>query len=180
MLLSHIWLLATSWTAAHQASLSLTISWGLSKFMSIESVMPFIHPSHPLPPFSPPALNLSQHQGIFEWVSFSHQVAQSIGASASSPVRQLGTLESWLEPIFQVPHPWGQKPCQVVLQPQSSLRQGELRDPHIHRMNSPHGGWVALTGKAFFLVKPSHPSTCTFHSLVHILPFEQHVPSGSP
>ena len=38
--LSHVWLLATAWTAAHQASLSLTISGSLPKFISIESVMP--------------------------------------------------------------------------------------------------------------------------------------------
>ena len=29
-------------------------------------------PSHPLSPHSPPALNLSQHQGLFQWVSSSH------------------------------------------------------------------------------------------------------------
>ena len=34
---------ATPWTAAHRASLSLTISWSLSKFMSIASVMPSSH-----------------------------------------------------------------------------------------------------------------------------------------
>ena len=38
-LLSHIWLFATPWTAARQASLSSTISQSLLKFMSIESVM---------------------------------------------------------------------------------------------------------------------------------------------
>ena len=38
-----VWLLATPWTAAWQASLSLTISQSLPKFMSIESVMP---PNH--------------------------------------------------------------------------------------------------------------------------------------
>ena len=32
-------------------------------------------PSHPLSSPSPPALNLSQHQGLFKWVSFSHEVA---------------------------------------------------------------------------------------------------------
>ena len=32
-----------------------------------------IQPSHP----SPPALNLSQHQGLFKWVSSSHQVAKA-------------------------------------------------------------------------------------------------------
>ena len=33
-----------------------------------------IQPSHPL--LSPPALNLAQHQGLFKWVSSSHQVAK--------------------------------------------------------------------------------------------------------
>ena len=41
--LSHVQLFATSWTAAHQASLSITICWSLLKLMSIESVMPFNH-----------------------------------------------------------------------------------------------------------------------------------------
>ena len=35
-----------------------------------------IQPSHPLSSPSPPALNLSQHQGLFRWVSSSHQVAK--------------------------------------------------------------------------------------------------------
>ena len=34
---------ATAWTAAHQASLSFTISWSLLKLMSIKSVMPSNH-----------------------------------------------------------------------------------------------------------------------------------------
>ena len=34
-----VWLLVTSWTAAHQASLSFTIFWSLLRFMSIELVM---------------------------------------------------------------------------------------------------------------------------------------------
>ena len=37
----------------------------LLKLMSIELVMPSIQPSHPLPPASPPAFSLSQHQGLF-------------------------------------------------------------------------------------------------------------------
>ena len=37
--LSHVHLIATPWTAAHQASLSFTISQNLLKFMSIESVV---------------------------------------------------------------------------------------------------------------------------------------------
>ena len=35
-----------------------------------------IQPSHPLSSPSPPALNRSQHQGLFKWVSSSHQVAK--------------------------------------------------------------------------------------------------------
>ena len=38
--LSHVQLFATPWTAAHQASLSITNSWSPPKLMSIESVMP--------------------------------------------------------------------------------------------------------------------------------------------
>ena len=38
-LLSHVWLFVTPWTAARQASLSITNSWSLLKLMSIESVM---------------------------------------------------------------------------------------------------------------------------------------------
>ena len=41
--LSHVWLFATSWTAARQASLSITNSRSLLKLMSIESVMPSNH-----------------------------------------------------------------------------------------------------------------------------------------
>ena len=58
--LSCVWLFVTPWTAACQASLSITNSWSLPKPMSIESVMP----SHPLLSPSPPALNLCQHQGL--------------------------------------------------------------------------------------------------------------------
>ena len=42
-LLNHVWLSASLWTAAHQTSLSFTISQSLLKLMSIESVMPFNH-----------------------------------------------------------------------------------------------------------------------------------------
>ena len=42
-LLSRIRLLATPWTAPHQASLSITNSWSLLKLLSIKSVMPSNH-----------------------------------------------------------------------------------------------------------------------------------------
>ena len=54
---------------------STTNSWSLLKLMSIESVMPSNH-LIPLSSPSTPALNLSQHQGLFQWVSSSHQVAK--------------------------------------------------------------------------------------------------------
>ena len=41
--LSHIRLFGTPWTAARQASLSITNSWSLLKLMSIQSVMPSSH-----------------------------------------------------------------------------------------------------------------------------------------
>ena len=41
--LSHVWLFTTPWTAAHEASLSITNSWCLLKLMSIKSVMPSTH-----------------------------------------------------------------------------------------------------------------------------------------
>ena len=37
-----------------------------------------IQPSHPLSSPSPPAFNLSQHQGLFQWVSCLHQVAKGL------------------------------------------------------------------------------------------------------
>ena len=42
-----------------------------------------MQPSHPLSPSSPPALSLSQYQGLFQWVSSSHQVTKVFEASAS-------------------------------------------------------------------------------------------------
>ena len=68
--LSCVRLFVTPWTAACQASLSITNCWSLPKPMSIESV------SHPLLSPAPPALSLSQYQGLFKWVSSSNHVAK--------------------------------------------------------------------------------------------------------
>ena len=56
-LLSRVWLFATPWTEARQASLSITNPQSLLKLMSIESVMPSNHLilCHPLLP-SPPSI----------------------------------------------------------------------------------------------------------------------------
>ena len=42
-----------------------------------------IQPSHPLSPPFPPVFNLSQHQGLFQWVGSLNQVAKGLGASVS-------------------------------------------------------------------------------------------------
>ena len=57
-LLSRVWLFATPWIAARQASLSITNSWSSPKLMSIKSVMPSSHlilcrPLLLLPPIPP-------------------------------------------------------------------------------------------------------------------------------
>ena len=45
-LLSHVQLFLTPWTAAHQASLSISNSWSLLKLMSTELMMPSHHLFH--------------------------------------------------------------------------------------------------------------------------------------
>ena len=85
-----------------------------------------IQPSHPLSSPSPPALNLSQHQGLFKWVSSSHQVAKVLELQLSiSPSNEYsglisfrmdwldllpvqGTLKSWHAAFFivQLSHPY--------------------------------------------------------------------------
>ena len=63
----------TPYTAACQASLSITIS---QNSVSTESVI-LSNQSYPLSLPSPP-LTLSQHQGLFHCVSFAHQVAKGL------------------------------------------------------------------------------------------------------
>ena len=73
--LSLVQLFLTLWTAARQAFLFFTISVSLLKFMSIELVGHLtISSSVVLSPSSCP--QLSQHQGLFQLFSSSHQVAK--------------------------------------------------------------------------------------------------------
>ena len=77
--LSCVHLFATPWIAARQASLSITNSRSSPKLMCIELAMSSSHlikPSHPLSSPSPPAPKPSQHQGLFQWVNSSHEVAK--------------------------------------------------------------------------------------------------------
>ena len=70
--LSHFQLFANPWTAACQASLSITNSQSFLKL--VHQVGDAIQPSQPLSSPSP-AFSLSQHQGLFQRVSSLHQVA---------------------------------------------------------------------------------------------------------
>ena len=61
-------------TTARQAPLSFTISWSLLRLF--HRAGDAIQPSHPLSSPSPPVFNLSQHQGLFQWVGSWHQVSK--------------------------------------------------------------------------------------------------------
>ena len=73
--LSRVRLFATLWTAARQASLSITNSQSFTQ-THVHQVGDAIQPSHPLSSPSPPDPNPSQHQGLFQWVNSSYEVAK--------------------------------------------------------------------------------------------------------
>ena len=88
---SRVWLFATSWTAVHQASLSITNSQSLLKLMSMESVMPSNHLilCHPL--FLPPLILPSIR--VFPMSQFFTSHGQNIGVSASASVLPMNILD---------------------------------------------------------------------------------------
>ena len=64
----------TPWTAARQASLSITNSQSLLNHVhQVSDAIQSVHPPSPAPP---PVFNLSQHQGLFQGVSSLHKVAK--------------------------------------------------------------------------------------------------------
>ena len=107
-------------------------------------------PSHPLSTTSPPALNLSQHWGLFQWVSSSHQVArvlqfqlqhQSFQWTPSfsfsiSPSNEHSFRMDWLD-LLAV--------------------QGTLKSLLQHYSSKASILW----GSGFFMVKLSHPYMAT-------------------
>ena len=100
-----------------------------------------IQPSHPLLSPSPPSFNLSQHQGLFQWVSSSHQTAKYWSFSFSiSPSNEHSRLISfrmdWLG-LLAV-----QGTLKSLLQHQSSKAS-------------------ILQGSPFFIVHLSHPYMTT-------------------
>ena len=89
--LSHIWLFATPWTTARQASLSITNSQSSLKFMSIDSVMPSNHLIL-CQPFSS-CLQSFPASGSFPVSQFFTSCGQSIGASTSATVLPMNTQD---------------------------------------------------------------------------------------
>ena len=83
--LSHVQLFAAPWTAAHQASLSITNSQSLLKLMSIESVMPSN--------FS--CLQSFPASGSFPLSQFFASGDQSIGSFSISPLSEYSRLISF-------------------------------------------------------------------------------------
>ena len=100
-----------------------------------------IQPSHPLSSPSPPAFNLSQHQGLFQWISSFHQVAKVLELSFSiSPSNKYSELISfrmdWLDLLA------------VQLSLKSFLQHYSSKSSIL-----PHS--------AFFIVQLSHPYMIT-------------------
>ena len=99
--LSCVWLFVTPWTAACQASLSITNSWSLPKLMSIESVMPssyliLCRPLLLLPPI-PPSIRVFSNESTLhirwpKYWSFSFSISP-----ASEHPGLISFMMDWLD-----------------------------------------------------------------------------------
>ena len=149
-LLSCVQLFATSWTAAHQASLSFTISQNLLKLMSFESVMPSNHlilcrPLLFLPSIVPSMRVFSNESALHmaKVLEFQHQSFQWIlrvdffyDGLVWSPCCPRDSQESSLAPVWKLPG-WvkkvkvkslshvGYKPRGMLSQREGKGREGE-------------------------------------------------------
>ena len=74
-MLNHVQIFVIPWTAVCQASLSSNNAWSLLKLMSIESVMPSNNLILCRPLLLLPSIS-ARHQGLFQLVCSSHQVAK--------------------------------------------------------------------------------------------------------
>ena len=111
---SHIRLFVTPWTAACQASLSITNRWSLLKLMSIKSVMPSNHLilCHPLllPPSIFPSIRVFSNESLLRirwsgYWSFSFSISTSNEYSGLISFRMdwldLLTVQGTLKSLFQ-------------------------------------------------------------------------------
>ena len=132
----------TLWTAAHQASLSITISWSLLKLMSIESVMPSNHlilcRLLLLPPSIFPSIRVFSNESVLrirwpKYWSFSFSISPSNEYSGLISFRI-----DWLD----------------LLSVQGTLKS--LLQNHSSKAS-------ILRWSAFFIVQLSHPSLFRCH-----------------
>ena len=86
----------TLWDPMNHSTPGLPVHHHLPEFTQIHvhRVGDAIQPSYPLSSPSPPAFNLSQHQGLLQWVSSLHQVAKVLGVSASASVPPMN-IQDW-------------------------------------------------------------------------------------
>ena len=104
--LSYVWLFVTPWTAACQASMSITNSWSSLKPMSIESVMAsshliLCHPCLLLPSIFPSS------RFFFQIIQFFTSGGQSIGVPVSAWVLPMN-IQDW----FPLGFPWSSRDSQ--------------------------------------------------------------------
>ena len=140
-LLSHVQLFAIPWTAAHQASLSITNSRSLFKFISIESVMPSNHLilcRSLLPPSIFPSIRIFSDESVLhirwpKYWSFSFDISPS---NISPEYSGLIFSMDWLD-LLAV--------------------QGTLKSPLQHHSSKASILWHS----AFFIVQLSHPYMTT-------------------
>ena len=93
--LSHVWFFVTPWTAARQASLSITSSRSSRKLMCIDSVTPssyliLCHPLLLLPPI-PPSIRVFSNESTLrmrwpKYWSFSFSISPSMNTQDWSPL----------------------------------------------------------------------------------------------
>ena len=111
-----------------------------------------IQPSHPLFSPSPPAPNPSQHQGLFQWVNSSHEVARywsfSLSISPSNEHPRLISLRmDWLDLLAL------QGTLKSLLQHHSSnasiLRRSAFFTAQLSHPYMTTGKTIALTGRTF-------------------------------
>ena len=104
-----------------------------------------IQPSHPLWSPSPPAFNISQHQGLFKWVSSSHEVAKALEFQLQhSPSNEHSGLISFRMDLLDL-----------------LAVQGTLKSLLQHHSSKTSIIWHS----AFFRVQPSHPYMTTGKTL---------------
>ena len=104
--LFRVWLFVTPWTAARQASLSITNSWSLLKLMSIESVIPSNHILLYCPLLLLSSIFLSIR--VFPVSQFFPSGGWSIGVSASASVLPMNT-QDWSPLGWTAWIPWQSK-----------------------------------------------------------------------